>query len=110
MGSMETTTASVARAVRRSIDRGLSLREKRSAIRTRAISLLPLRRSPRGSDEHVLRTGVGANDPQMTSRWGKAYRLTVSERGAGLRVHIWRGVQVVTFSNVCVHSSSEIFE
>lgn len=90
--------------------RGLSPREKRSAIRTMAISLLPLADRPRGSDEHELRTGVGANDPQVTSRWGKAYRLTVSKRGAGLRVHIWRGVQVVTFSNVCVHGSSEIFE
>lgn len=88
----------------------LTLPMRRSAISTMASALLPVAMRPRGLEEHAIRTGEGGNDPQVTSRWGKAQRATISKRGAGWRVHYWRGAETVTFSNVCVHASLEIFE
>lgn len=88
----------------------LSSALKRSAIETMAASLLPANSRPRGLEEHAIRTGPGGNDPQVRSRWGNAFRATISKRGAGWRLHYWRGLGVVTFSNVCMHESVEIFE
>jgi hypothetical protein len=88
----------------------LSPAMRRSAITTMASALLPAGSRPAGLEEHALRAGKGGNDPHLTSRWGKAHRASVRKSGAGWRVHYWRGVRFVTFSNVCMHGSFEIFD
>jgi hypothetical protein len=83
---------------------------KRGVIETMAVLLLPPEDRPGGLEEHWLRTGPGANEPQRRGPRGAAWRVDIRMRGTGWRLHLWRGEDGVTFSNVTSESSLLIFD
>lgn len=58
--------------------------------------------------EH-LRESKGANSPQRTKDGAGAWRLRITTKGAGWRLHYWRKGDVIEFSNVVKESGDEIF-
>jgi hypothetical protein len=89
---------------------GLDAQVIRSTYEAIAHLCLPPSDRPSGLDEHPLRSGPGAHDPQRESRWGRAWRVDIRQRGPGWRLHYWRGPSTLVISGVVPHNSFAILE